>query len=98
MTSTGIDEDNPMSYGQKFSAHIIKTTSIKKKNRLGLFYKRILNLTDEPKLFYFRENKEKEKKAHKTKYLNLHPDITRLERLDQTKFKVSDYTAKKPNV
>ena len=49
-----------------------------------------MNLTDEPKLFYFKEVREKDKT--KIKYINLHPVTTKLERLDTTKFKICDYS------
>jgi hypothetical protein len=75
--------------GSQFSARIVKTSSLKKKNRLGLFYKRTVSLTDEPKIFYFREAKLK------TKHLTLHPETTRLERLDSTKFKLTDFSRNK---
>ena len=35
------------------------STLLRKRNSLGLFYKRILTLTNEPKLFYCREPKDK---------------------------------------
>lgn len=37
-------------------SRIIASTIVKKKNRLGLFYKRDLTLTDEPRLFYCKNN------------------------------------------
>lgn len=53
---------------------------------MGFFYKRIVTLTDEPKLYYLRESKDKVRNKH----INLDHDYTKLERVDKTKFKIVD--------
>ncbi len=48
----------------------------------------MITLTDEPKLYYMREPKERDRNV--PKHINLDPDYTKLERIDKTKFKVID--------
>jgi hypothetical protein len=66
---------------------VIISAILKKKNSLGLFYKRIVTLTDEPRLFYMKTSKEN---ASVPKQISLHADYTKLERLDSTKFRLCD--------
>ena len=58
---------------------------LKKKNRFGLYFKRKLNLTNEPKLFYYKGGV---KDTSRKQYIELDFE-TKLERLDKNKFKIS---------
>jgi hypothetical protein len=60
------------------------TSTLKKKNRFGLFFKRRLAITDEPKLYYNRNYKDNDA----NKFIEL-TNETRLERLDKVRFKIS---------
>ena len=92
LTTMGHDDDIiEQKVQQRFSANIVLTSNLKKKNRLGFFYKRIVTLTDEPKLYYLKETKERDRHKH----INLDPETTRLERLDKTKFKILDLSRNK---
>jgi hypothetical protein len=71
----------------RMEENVILNAVLKKKNSLGLFYKRIVTLTDEPRLFYMKTSKEK---SSVPKQISLHADYTKLERLDSTKFKLCD--------
>lgn len=67
---------------------VIIKSHLKKRNRFGFFYKRSVTLTDEPKIYYRRQNEI-------SKEIVLHPDTIKLERLDQTKFKITERTKTK---
>ena len=97
MTSSGADDDNSLeiqAIQKKIDAQVLLSHLLKKRNSLGLFYKRILTITNEPKLFYCREPKDKAQ-VHKLKQIVLNPDTIRLERLDKTKFKIQDCSKNK---
>lgn len=83
MTTMGMEDDSIIyddnnKYG---SSSVIFKTHLKKRNRFGFFYKRTVTLTDEPKIYYRKQNEL-------SKEIHLHPDSIRLERLDKTKFKI----------
>jgi hypothetical protein len=65
-------------YGAIILQHILK-----KKNRFGLYYKRLLTLTDEPKLGCSADGLHPFKKTIELS------EETKLVRLDQTRFKIS---------
>eukprot|EP00347_Sterkiella_histriomuscorum_P012122 403369810 len=76
------------------SANVVLSAHLKKKNRLGFFYKRIVTLTDEPKLYYLKSSGNKDRHKH----IHLDPENTKLERLDKTKFKVIDFRGGKKHI
>lgn len=62
MTTSGNEEESHSEINQiqqKLKANVIISAVLKKKNSLGLFYKRVVTLTDEPKLFYLKTTKDK---------------------------------------
>lgn len=62
---------------------------MKKRSGLGFFNKRTVVLTDEPRLYYIKQQKDKVRHKH----INLDPESTRIERLDKVKFKIIDFKA-----
>lgn len=91
MTTSGNEEESHSEINQiqqKLKANVIISAVLKKKNSLGLFYKRVVTLTDEPKLFYLKTTKDKASSV--PKQIPLSPETTKLERLDGTKFKLYD--------
>lgn len=62
-------------------------SNLKKKTRLGFFYKRTVTLTDEPRIYHRRDN-------GMTKSIMIRSD-TKVERLDNTKFKIISMEKKK---
>lgn len=92
VNSGGGDDDNSLemqTIHKKLDAQVLQSAVLRKRNTLGLFYKRVLTLTDEPKLFYCREPKDNAS-VHKLKQIVLNPDSVKLERLDKTKFRIQD--------
>ncbi len=70
-----------------FHPNILISKILKKKNRFGLFFKRLVTLTDEPKLAYTDEGGNQFKKI-----IDLSND-TKLTRMSNVQFKLS-YTDK----
>ena len=64
--------------------HVMLSTCVKKRNRFGLFFKRRLTLTDQPKLYYYKDTKGNS--PDKIIDLDQH---TKIERLDRIKFKIT---------
>ena len=82
MTTVGLDDDSTElpPTPTRTKAKILATSHLKKKNRFMLFWKRVLILTDEPKLYYH-------KPGNNTEVKNIQMDEeTFVERLDKTKF------------
>jgi hypothetical protein len=69
--------------GDRGHGNIVISQIIKKKNRFGLFYKKLLTLTDEPKLGYTTDG------LHPFKKLIELSEDTKLVRLDQTRYKIT---------
>lgn len=89
MTTSGIEDDNEtieeINKNNIPTARVVLQGVLKKRNSLGLFYKRLVTLTEEPKLFYLKTSE----KGAGPKQISFN-DNTKLERLDSTKFKIYD--------
>lgn len=85
MTSAGDEASFIEDFKKK---NVILKANLKKKTRLGFFYKRTVTLTNEPKIYHRKEN-------GMVKDIVLNPEYIRLERLDKTKFKILEFSKKK---
>lgn len=92
LTTTTIDPEEELieqTSRVQIQANIVLRAHLKKRSGLGFFNKRTVVLTDEPRLYYIKQQKDKVRHKH----INLDPESTRLERIDKTKFKIVDFKA-----
>lgn len=83
LSSAGVVEEESLTENDSVKAlnTVILKSHLKKKTRLGFFYKRAVTLTSDAKIIYRKDK-------GLVKEIPLTPESIRLERLDKTKFKI----------